>query len=348
MKIAGKKISVNNPPFIIAELSANHNNNINRAFKIIKEAKKAGADAIKLQTFTADSITLNSSKKDFIIEDKKSLWKNRKLYDLYKQASLPKKWYKEIFNEAKKNELICFSSPFDSDAVDFLEKFKVPAFKIASFENNHYPLISKVITKKKPTLISLGVTELSEILHVVKFLNFNKFNNFAFLHCSSSYPANLEESNIKNILDLKKRFKFEIGYSDHTPGIGAAIAAVSYGASIIEKHFTIDKMGGGLDDTFSSDPDEFSLLVKELKKAWLSLGRVNYKLTKSELRHKIFKRSIYVSKDIKKGEIFTENNIKIVRPSFGLEPKYYDRILGKRSKRNLKFADALQKKDIKI
>lgn len=346
MKIAGRKISENKPPFVIAELSANHNNDIKRTLKIIKEAKKVGADAIKLQTFTAESITLDSSKKGFIIKDKQSLWNNKKLFDLYKEAALPRKWYKEIFNEAKKNNLICFSSPFDEQAVEFLEKFNVPAFKIASFENNHYPLISKVFSKKKPTLISLGATEFDEILNLVRFIKKKKFKNFALLHCSSSYPAKIEESNIKTILDLKKRYKFEIGYSDHTQGIGAAIAAVSYGASIVEKHFTLDKQSGGLDDSFSSDPNEFLLLVQEIKKAWLSLGKINYRLTKSEKRHKIFKRSIYICNDIKKDERFTKNNIRIVRPSSGLDPKYYNQIIGKKSTKNLKFANPLKKKDI--
>ena len=346
MKIYNKKISVNHPPFIIAEISANHNNSIKRTLNLVREAKKAGADAIKLQTYKAESLTLNSSKSQFVINDKKSLWYKKTLFDLYQKGSLPTSYYKEIFREARKKDIICFSTPFDEVSVDFLSKFKVPAFKIASFENNHFPLIEKVITKKKPLIISLGATTYKEILFLYKFLRNKKFNNFAFLQCTSSYPARIEESNIKTILDLKKKFKIEIGLSDHTPGIGAAISAISYGASIIEKHFTLDKNSGGLDDIFSMDPDEFNLLVRESKNAWLSLGKTYYGLTKSEKRHKVFKRSIYAKKDIKKGEIFSEKNIKIIRPNYGIEPKYYKKILGKIAKRNIRYASPLKKKDI--
>jgi pseudaminic acid synthase len=346
MKIYNKKISINNLPFIIAEISANHNSSIQRTLKLVREAKKAGADAIKLQTYKAESLTLNSRKPQFIINDKKSLWYKKSLFDLYKKGSLPTSYYKEIFKEAKKNDIICFSTPFDERSVDFLTKFQVPAFKIASFENNHFPLIEKVISKKKPLIISLGATTYNEILYLYKFLRKKKFSNFAFLQCTSSYPARIEESNIKTILDLRKKFKIEIGLSDHTPGIGAAISAISYGASIIEKHFTLDKTAGGLDDAFSMDPDDLSLLVKESKNAWLSLGKIYYGLTKSEKRYKVFKRSIYAKKDIKKGEILSENNIKVIRPNYGLEPKFYKKLLGKVAKRNIKYASPLKKRDI--
>lgn len=346
MKIQNKKISVNHPPFIIAEISANHNKSIRRTIKLIKEAKKAGADAVKLQTYQAESLTLKSQKPQFIINDKKSLWFKKSLFDLYKKGSLPNSYYKEIFNEAKKNDIICFSTPFDEDSVDFLSKFKVPAFKIASFENNHFPLIEKVISTKKPLIISLGATTYNEIIYLYKFLKNKKINNFAFLHCSSSYPARIDESNIKTIIDLRKKFKIEIGFSDHTPGIGASISAVSYGASIIEKHFTLDKKAGGLDDAFSMDPDDFNLLVKETKNAWSSLGKIYYGLTKSEKRHKVFKRSIYAKKNIKKGDLFTDKNIKVIRPNYGIEPKYYKKILGKVAKRNISYATPLKKKDL--
>ena len=222
----------------------------------------------------------------------------------------------------------------------------MPAFKIASFENNHFPLIEKVISKKKPLIISLGATTYNEIIYLHKFLKNKKFNNFAFLQCTSSYPARIEESNIKTIIDLRKRFKIEIGLSDHTPGIGASVSAVSNGASIIEKHFTLDKTAGGLDDAFSMDPDDFNLLVKETKNAWLSLGKTYYGLTESEKRHKVFKRSIYAKKDIKKGEFFSKKNLKIIRPHYGLEPKYFKKILGKVAKRNISYASPLKKKDL--
>lgn len=347
MKILGKEISLNKKPFIIAEISANHNNSISRTFKLIEEAKKVGADAIKLQTYNADSMTLNCDSKYFKINDKKSLWYNKKLYNLYKKASLPYSWYKDIFKKARQNNIICFSTPFDEKAVDFLDTFKVPAYKIASFENNHIPLLEAVIKKKKPMIISLGATTKKEIDYLYNFLRKKKFNNFALLQCTSSYPAKIQDSNIKTILDLRKNYKVEIGLSDHTPGIGAAVAAIAYGATIIEKHFTIDKNAGGLDDIFSMDPDEFKMLVEETKNAWLSLGKISYNLSKDEKRHKVFKRSIFVSRDIKKNEIFTKENLKIIRPFNGLDPKYFKNILGKRSRQNLKFATPLEKKHYK-
>lgn len=346
MKIYNKKISVKHPPFIIAEISANHNNSIKRTLKLVREAKKVGVDAIKLQTYKPESLTLDSNKSQFVINDKKSLWYKKSLFDLYKKGALPISYYKEIFNEAKKNDIICFSTPFDEESVDFLTKFKVPAFKIASFENNHFPLIEKVISKKKPLIISLGATTYNEIVYLYKFLKNKKFNNFAFLQCTSSYPARIEESNVKTILDLRNKFKIEIGLSDHTAGIGAAISAISYGASIIEKHFTLDKTAGGLDDIFSMDPEEFNLLVRESKNAWLSLGKIYYGLTKSEKRHKVFKRSIYAKKNIEKGEKFSKNNLKIIRPSYGLNPKYYKKLLGKEAKRKINYATPLTKKDL--
>lgn len=346
MKILNKKISINDPPFIIAEISANHNNSIKRTLKLVREAKKVGVDAIKLQTYQPESLTLETYKSQFVINDKKSLWYKKSLYELYKKGSLPRSYYKEIFKEAKKHDIICFSTPFDEESVDFLTKFEVPAFKIASFENNHFPLIEKVVSKKKPIIISLGATTLSEIVYLYKFLINKNFNNFAFLQCTSSYPARIEESNVKTILDLRKKFKIEIGLSDHTPGIAAAISAISYGASIIEKHFTLDKKAGGLDDSFSMDPEEFNLLVKESKNAWLSLGKIHYGLTKSEKRHQVFKRSIYAKKDIKKGEIFSKNNLKVIRPSYGLNPKYYKKLLGKVAKRKIDYATPLTKKDL--
>lgn len=335
MKIQNRLINENQPPFIVAEISANHNNSLSRALKLIDEAKEVGADAVKLQTFKPENIAVNSRKKKFIINDKNSLWYGKSLYDLYKVGATPWEWHHEIFKRAKKNKIICFSSPFDESAVEFLEKINCPAYKIASFENNHFPLIKKIIDLKKPTIVSLGITKLINIKNIVSF--FRKYNhkNFALLKCTSSYPASVEESNIKTIYDLRKRFKIEIGLSDHTPGIGAAVAAISFGASIIEKHFTLNKKSGGLDDSFSMNPKEFSDLVIESKRAWLSKGKVYYDLTKSERKSKFFKRSIFIIKKIKKGEKFNSKNLKILRPNLGLEPKYYFKVLGKKSKRNL-------------
>ena len=343
MKINNRKISINSPPFIVAEISANHNNNLNRALKLIDEAKKAGADAVKLQTYTADTITLKTKKREFLISDKESLWKGKYLHDLYKKGSTPWSWHKELFNRAKKNRIICFSSPFDETAVDFLEKLNVPAYKIASFENNHIPLVKKIIKTKKPIIISTGATHLKEIYEIIKVFRRKKFKNFALLKCTSSYPASVKESNIETIIDLRKRFKTEIGLSDHTPGIGAAVASISFGASIIEKHFTLNKKSGGLDDSFSMDANELNNLVIECKRAWQSKGKIFYGVTKSEKKSLIFKRSIYTSKKIKKGELLSKKNIKVIRTNLGLHPKFYEKILGKKVLKDLDRATALKK-----
>ena len=266
---------------------------------------------------------------------------------MYKKGSTPWEWHKEIFNRAKKNKIICFSSPFDETAVKFLEKFKPPVYKVASFENNHIPLIKSIIKTKKPIIISLGASKLNEIIELVKYLKKNKVKNYAFLKCTSSYPAPVEDSNIKTILDIRKRFKVEVGLSDHTPGIGAAVAAVAYGASIIEKHFTLNRKGGGLDDSFSINPDELYSLVQETKRAWASIGKKFYGILNSEKGSLIFKRSIYSSKEIKKGELFTKNNIKVIRPNKGVAPKFYEKIVGKKSLKNIKIASPLSFKHFK-
>jgi pseudaminic acid synthase len=346
MRIGKRKISENHPPFIIAELSANHNNSIDRTFDLINEAKSAGADAIKIQTYTADTITLNSKKKDFLIDDKKSLWHGKYLYELYQKGTMPWEWYKRIFSYAKKKNIICFSSPFDESAVNFLKKFNVPAYKIASFENQHFTLLKSVIKTNKSIIVSLGATKLIEILELNNFFKKNNYKNYCFLKCTSAYPAPVNESNLKTILDLRKKFKIEIGLSDHTPGIGASIAAIAFGATVIEKHFTLNKKDGGLDDIFSITPHELNLLVVEGKRAWQSIGKVTYSISKTEKKSLKFKRSIFASKIILKGEKFTKDNIKVVRPNNGLSPKYYDKIIGKKSARNIDFACPIKKKNV--
>lgn len=347
MIIQQRRINKKNEPFIVAEISANHNNDLTRALKLVDEAKRAGAHAIKLQTYTADTMTLKSKKKDFLIKDKKSLWSGKYLYDLYKKGSTPWEWHKEIFNRAKKNKIICFSTPFDETAVDFLENLKSPVYKISSFENNHIPLIKRIIKTNKPIIVSLGASKLFEIIELVEFLKKNKIKNYSLMKCTSSYPAKVDDSNIKTILDLKKRFNVEVGLSDHTPGIGASIAAVAYGASIIEKHFTLSRGDGGLDDSFSINPDELYNLVNETRRAWLSLGKKFYGILDSEKGSLIFKRSIYSSRNIKKGELFTASNIKVVRPNRGILPKYYDTVLGKKALKNIRIATPLNFKHFK-
>jgi pseudaminic acid synthase len=338
MKIGKIKIGLNNKPCIIAEISGNHNKKLKNALKLVEVAAESGADMVKLQTYTPDTITLKSSKNEFLIKDKKSLWKNQNLYNLFKKGFTPWEWHPAILKKAKKLGILCFSSVFDETSVDFLEKLDVPAYKIASFESNHYPLIKKVIKTKKPMIISTGLSSLKEIRELVKFLKRNKCNNFALLKCTSAYPANPTDSNVNTIEDMRKKFKCEIGLSDHTLGIGASIAAVSNKATIIEKHITLNRNANGVDDKFSLEPYELKALVKESHTAWQALGKVFYGPTKNEVNSLQFRRSIYCSKDIKKGEKFTKSNIKIIRPSMGLEPKFFNDILGKKAKKNLKFA----------
>ena len=333
-------------PIIIAEMSGNHNGSLKIALDIVREASKAGADAIKLQTYTAETITLNSKSRDFIIHDKKSLWKKERLYNLYKKAHTPWSWHKKIYDLAKKLNLVCFSSPFDETAVDFLEKLNTPFYKIASFEITHLPLIKKVALTKKPMIISTGLASKKEIKEAIKIAKKNGCPEIILLKCTSAYPADIADTNILTIKDLKKSFKCEVGFSDHTLGIGAPLAAISHGAKIIEKHFTISKRDKGVDSAFSMDVRELSLLVTEAKRAYLSLGKVNYKLSSSEKKSKIFRRSIYAKRNIEKGEIFTSHNIKVVRPSYGLSPKYYFKLLGKRSKRQIKKATRILSNDL--
>ena len=346
MKIGKREISERKPPFIVADISANHNNSLNRTLKLIDAAKNAGADAIKIQTYKPDTITLKSKKKDFLINNKKSLWFGKYLYELYSKGSLPWEWHKAVFERAKKNKITCFSTPFDETAVNFLEKLKCPLYKVASFENNHVPLIEKLISLKKPIIISTGLTRLNDIKFIIENFKKKKFKNFVLLKCTSSYPAPEEDTNLKCIEDLRKRFKINVGLSDHTEGIGVAIASVMFGSVLIEKHFTLDKKDGGLDDSFSINPKELKELVVETKRAWKSKGKVYYGISKSERASIIFKRSIYISKNIKKNELFTKKNIKVIRPNLGLHPKYFNQILGKKAKKNLFRANPLKLEDI--
>ena len=333
-----KKNFINNKesPFIIAEVSGNHGGSLKKMLKIVDEVAKTGASAIKLQTLKPENITLNSNSVEFIISDKKSKWHNLKLYDLYKKSQTPWEWHKIIFEKAKKLGLYAFSTPFDLTAVDFLEKLKVPMYKIASFENNHLPLIGHVAKTKKPLIISTGMASIQEIIEMVKVARKNGCKNLTLLKCTSAYPAQIKESNILTIPDMKKKFSCNVGLSDHTPGIGAAIAAVANGATVVEKHFTLSKKDGSIDSFFSLEPSEFSLLVTECKRAFRSLGKIFYGPTVNEKKSLIFRRSIYVSKNVKKDENITDQNIKIVRPAKGLEPKHYYKLIIKKFKKDIK------------
>lgn len=325
----------NNSCFIIAELSANHGQDIDIAKKTLLAAKEAGADAIKLQTFTADTITLDSKYDDFIIKGD-TLWDGRSLYDIYKEGSLPWKWHKELFELAKENDLVCFSSPFDNSAVDFLEDLETPIYKIASPEITDIPLIEYVAKKKKPMIISTGMANYNDIELAIKTCRSAGNNNITLLKCTSSYPATIDEANLLMMQQYKKDFNVQIGISDHTLGSMVPIIAVAMGAKVIEKHFILDKTIGGLDSAFSLDFKEFSQMVTEVRLTEKSLGKISYDLTEKQISARQFSRSLYVSENIKKGELITKKNIKSIRPGFGLHPKYFNQILGKKFIKNIK------------
>lgn len=330
MKIGKYKISRQSHPLIVAEMSGNHNKSLERAMLLVEQAAKSGAHMLKLQTYTADTLTINSEKKDFQILSEDSLWKGNTLHSLYDEAHTPWEWTEKIIKRCNELNIMCFSTPFDETAVDFLEKLNVPAYKIASYENVHLPLIRKVAKTKKPIIISTGLASISEIEDAVNVLKEENCDQFALLKCTSAYPASPENSNVLTIPDLRKKFNCEVGLSDHTVGIGAALAAISHGATIVEKHFTLDRNDGGVDSSFSIEPNELKLLVDESKKTWQALGTIKYGVTESEKIGLQFRRSIYVIKDIDKDEQLTNKNIRIIRPGKGLLPKHFDKILGKK------------------
>lgn len=345
-EIANQKVGTQNPPLIIAEMSGNHNNNINKALEIVEAAAKAGAHAIKLQTYTADTLTLDVKGGDFEIKDKDSLWFGKNLYDLYEVASTPWEWHSTLMKKAKELGILCFSSPFDESAVDFLEDLNVPAYKIASFENNHLPLIRKVASTKKPLIISTGMASIGDIEMAVNTARDAGAKHIALLKCTSSYPASPIDTNLSTIPHLKKMFNCQIGLSDHTKGIGVSVGAVAMGATIIEKHFTLDRTEGGVDSEFSLEPNEMELLVNETYRCWQSIGSIKYGLTEKEKKSILFRRSIYVSEDIKEGEIFTKKNIRIVRPGFGDSPSLYEKIIGKKANKDFKKGTPLKLENI--
>lgn len=332
-KIGNKSIGLYNKPFIIAEMSGNHNGDLNKALELVQAAAKAGADALKLQTYTADTITIDHRGGLFDINDESSLWVGRNLYELYQEAHTPWEWHKEIFEYANSLGMLAFSSPFDETAVDFLENLKVPAYKIASFESNHFPLLKKVAQTGKPILISSGTSKLNELYESVQYLKENGAKDIIIFKCTSTYPATPENTNLRTIPVLQSIFEdCIIGLSDHTMGIGASVAAVALGARVIEKHFTLNRAEGGVDSAFSLEPQELKALVVETERAFQALGVVQLDTQKSEEKSRQFKRSIYVVKDIQAGEMFSEENIRVIRPGDGLEPKYYTTILGKTNK----------------
>jgi pseudaminic acid synthase len=333
INIAGREISAEITPYIIAEMSANHNGNIETAFKIIEEAKKAGADAIKLQTFTPETITLNSDAEDFRING--GLWDGRTLFELYKEAHLPWDWHKSLFLHALKHDITIFSTPFDNTAIDFLEDLNAPAYKIASFEVIDLELIKYAASTGKPLIISTGMANTSEIENAIDAAREGGCKELAILRCVSEYPAPVSDYNLRTIPNMIERYDIVTGLSDHTIDNTTAIVSVGMGASIIEKHFTLDRSSGGPDDIFSIEPLELHALCKDVKTAFLSLGKVDYSTKNSEMKNVKFRRSLYFIKDLKAGDLITPNSIKSVRPGYGLEPKYIHSLIGKKIKINV-------------
>ena len=330
--IESRDIGIKEKPFIIAEMSGNHNGSIDRAIALVDAAAEAGADAVKLQTYTADTLTLDVKSNSFVISDLGSLWYGKSLYELYSEASTPWEWHADIMTHAAKRGLICFSSPFDTSAVDFLESLNVGAYKIASAELVDHGLIQYVAETGKPMVISTGMATLSEIAEAVAVCHSAGNKNIALLQCTASYPASPENSNILTIPNMRETFGCEVGLSDHTMGIGAAVGAVALGATIVEKHFTLRRSDGGVDSAFSLEPSELAQLVVETERVSLALGSVFYGPTKSETFGRMYRRSLYVSEDIKEGEIFSTENVRSIRPGFGLHPKYLELVLGRKAK----------------
>lgn len=336
MTIGTRCIGLKHQPFIIAEMSGNHNQSMRRALDIVDAVAASGAHALKLQTYTADTMTLDISEREFFIEDPKSLWKGRSLYDLYQEAHTPWEWHKPIFDRCRERGIICFSTPFDNTAVDFLEELDAPCYKIASFENTDLPLIRKVAATGKPMIISTGMATVAELDETVRAAREAGCKDLILLKCTSTYPSTPENTNILTIPHLRELFNCEAGLSDHTMGVGVSIAAVALGATVIEKHFTLNRADGGVDSTFSLEPEELRNLVIETEQAWQSLGKVSYGPTEKEMKSLVFRRSLYVVQDMKAGDVFTPKNLRAIRPGYGLPPKLMDVFLGKHTPKDLK------------
>ena len=337
--IMERKIGPNHAPFIVAEMSGNHNRSLERALKIVEAAAKAGAYALKLQTYTADTLTLDVKGGDFFIKTQESLWKGKSLHELYKEACTPWEWHKQIFDKCKELGIIVFSTPFDETAVDFLEFLNVPCYKIGSFENIHLPLIRKVARTGKPVIVSTGMASLSELDELVKTIRAEGNDKIVLLKCTSSYPADPADSNILTIPHMQSLFNCVVGLSDHTRGIGVSVACVDLCASVIEKHFTLSRAEGGVDAAFSLEPDEMKNLVIETERVWQALGKISYDASEREKSSMQFRRSLYVAEDMRAGDVFTTENLRVVRPGFGLSPKYFDLLLGKKVSCDVKKGD---------
>lgn len=323
-------------PFIIAEMSGNHNQSLDRALEIVELSAKAGVDALKLQTYTADTMTLNIAEREFFIKDKNSLWSGTSLYDLYKKAYTPWEWHEPIFKRCKELGILGFSTPFDSTSVEFLESLDVPMYKIASFENIDLPLIKKVAQTGKPIIASTGMASIAELDELVRTARENGCRDLTLLKCTSSYPSTPEGTNLLTIPHMRELFNCKVGLSDHTLGIGAAVASVALGAAVIEKHFTISRADGGVDSVFSLEPTEMKMLVEEASRAYEALGEIHYGISEQEKKSLQFRRSLYIVEDMKAGDVITEKNMRSIRPGVGLSPKYYDVVIGKTVKSDIK------------
>ncbi|RKZ98919.1 MAG: pseudaminic acid synthase [Gammaproteobacteria bacterium] len=341
IQIAGIEIGDDCKPFIVAELSGNHQQDYALAEKMVEAAADAGVHAIKLQTYTPETMTLDLQNKDFIVNDENSLWQDENLYELYGKASTPWEWHKPLFDKAKSLGLIAFSSPFDATAVDFLETLDVPCYKIASFENNDLPLIKKVAQTGKPIIISTGMASQNEIKDLISTICDTGNNQIILLKCTSNYPADASDSNLATIAHMKEKYRYPVGLSDHSDGITVSLAAVALGACLVEKHFVIDRQAGGIDAEFSLEPDELRSLVTEAEKINAALGHIQYGGSDNEQKSKKYRRSIYCSQTILKGDVFTADNIRVIRPGFGLPPKYFESVIGKTAIQDIKAGTAI-------
>ena len=336
INIANNQISRNHKPFIIAEMSGNHNQSLERALEIVEASAKSGAHALKLQTYTAETMTLNISGNEFFISDPNSLWKGTSLFDLYKQAYTPWEWHKPIFDRCKELGIIGFSTPFDSTSVDFLEDLNIPCYKIASFENTDLPLIRRVAATGKPMIISTGMATVAELDETVRAARDSGCKDLILLKCTSTYPSTPENSNILTIPHLRDLFGCEVGLSDHTMGTAVSVASVALGATVIEKHFTLRRADGGVDSSFSMEPEEMNLLVTESERAWQSLGKISYGPAEAEKKSLVFRRSLYIVEDMKAGDIITNQNLRAIRPGLGLPTKFYDILIGLKVTKDIK------------
>ncbi|MDP3086744.1 MAG: pseudaminic acid synthase [Methylotenera sp.] len=339
--IAGRKIGADYPPFVIAEMSGNHNQSLQRALEIVEVAAKTGAHALKIQTYTPDTMTLDLDEREFHISDPKSLWAGSSLYKLYGEAYTPWEWHKPIFDRARELGIIAFSTPFDDTAVDFLENLDVPCYKIASFENTDLPLIRRVAATGKPLIISTGMASIAELDDTVKAAREAGCKDLILLKCTSTYPATANNTNILTIPHMRELFGCEVGLSDHTMGVGVSVASVALGATVIEKHFTLNRADGGVDSAFSMEPVEMAQLVTETERAWQALGQVGYGPTDAEKKSIQFRRSLYIVRDIKAGDMLTRENVRAIRPGLGLPTKYLEMVLGKTVQQDVKRGTAL-------